>query len=938
MSEAKGQNNRRSKRKGAGPTRSVDSSVTGPGSQIGQFRIERELGRGAVGVVYLAHDTKLNRQVAIKSIPPELADNPKARSRFSREARVLASLNHPHIATIHEEIEDDQGVGYLVLEYVPGQTLAERIAKKPLKLEEALTIALQIAEAVAAAHEHDVIHRDLKPGNIKITPEGKVKVLDFGLAKAVGGDVVDQQSTVTEPGRVIGTPAYMSPEQARGKPTDKRSDIWAFGCVLYEMLIGKIPFGGETISDTLANILQTDPEWHALPPTTPANIQVLLRRCLEKEPRRRLQSIADAAIEITETMHLPQIAPPVTSSTTAISAPLSKRLSSVIGLVIIGLVAVAASLITWFLKPLPLIYPEESVQSHYQISFPVDAREIFRMGTNFSLFDISLHGRRVVYMGFEGEDSPLYLWEEGKFGFRAIRGTEGAVSPFFSPDGKSVGFFDEGKLKVVPLEGGPPRDLKVEASNLRGASWGKDGILLAPTHTGGLVLVPTEGQKSEPVTVAEPDYLKKETSLRWPHLLPGGEAAIMTIETADIISYDEAKLAWLDLKSGMYHYLQNIQGTYPRYHEASAHLIYASSDQILAVPLDLEKKEVSGRPVKIVDDVLQSMAGCAQFDIAEDGTLIYIKASPEFEKWKLVLKDRDGNTIRTTTDYYSFLNPSVSPDGDRIVVEIAAANNYLGICPLDSLRATMLLKGWENSRPIWTPKGDYLTFSRNHEGVMDLYQIPVSDPSPSNIKRLTTQLSTKPRYPTSWSPDGNYLLFMQVDLESTGYDIYILSSETKEEKPIISTPDDEWDARFSPDGKYIVYNSDREGRPEVFIRQFISLDTSLGPPIRISTEGGFGPTWSPDGNEIFFFNNNKIWSVRLEFESGVYKNRMEPERLFEVDPYSTRGDKIYRISDVTSDGQFIHGDLGEKDSFLDQIYVENFEQLLERRKQSGRDF
>ena len=311
MSEAKGQNNKRPNDQGPAPTRSFDSSVTGPGSQIGQFRIEQELGRGAVGVVYLAHDTKLDRPVAIKSLPAELMSNPKVRSRFAREARVLASLNHPNIATIYEELEEAEDVGYLILEYVPGQTLAERIAKKPLKLEEALTIALQIAEAVAAAHEHDVIHRDLKPGNIKITPEGKVKVLDFGLAKAVGGEGLDQQSTVTEPGRVIGTPAYMSPEQARGKPTDKRSDIWSFGCVLYEMLTGRIPFKGETISDTLANILQTDPNWQALPQSTPDNIVVLLRRCLEKDSHRRLRDIGDASIEISETLHLPATAPAV---------------------------------------------------------------------------------------------------------------------------------------------------------------------------------------------------------------------------------------------------------------------------------------------------------------------------------------------------------------------------------------------------------------------------------------------------------------------------------------------------------------------------------------------------------------------------------------------------------------------------------------------------
>jgi len=294
------------------PTKIFDDSVLLPGSQIGQFRIERELGRGAVGVVYLAHDTKLNRSVAIKSLPAEVIDNPNVRSRFAREARVLASLNHANIATIYEQLEQAESTGYLVLEYVPGQTLAERIAEARLELNEVLSIALQIAEAVAAAHEQDVIHRDLKPGNIKITPEGKVKVLDFGLAKALGGETIDEHSTVTEPGRMFGTPAYMSPEQARGGPTDKRSDIWSFGCVMYEMLTGITPFKGETVSDTLANILQSEPDWRTLPQNTPANIRILLRRCLDKDPSRRLRDIGYVRIEISETLNTQVGIPSVT--------------------------------------------------------------------------------------------------------------------------------------------------------------------------------------------------------------------------------------------------------------------------------------------------------------------------------------------------------------------------------------------------------------------------------------------------------------------------------------------------------------------------------------------------------------------------------------------------------------------------------------------------
>ena len=351
MSEAKEQNNKRSNGKGSEPTRSFDGSVLGPGGQIGPFRIEQELGRGAMGVVYLAHDTKLDRPVAIKSLPAELMENTTARTRFAREARVLASLNHPNIATIYEELQEAESVGYLVLEYVPGQTLAERIAGARLKPQEALSIALQIAEAVAAAHEHEVIHRDLKPGNIKITPEGRIKVLDFGLAKALGGEAVDQQSTVTEPGRVIGTPAYMCPEQVRGLEADERCDIWSFGCVLYEMLTGKVPFEGETVSDTLAGILDREPDWHALPQATPANIRVLLRRCLEKDSRRRLHDIADAAIEINETLNLPATAPPVTTPSISLAPHIAaKARSRRIAMVIVATVIIVLSVISvWFI-------------------------------------------------------------------------------------------------------------------------------------------------------------------------------------------------------------------------------------------------------------------------------------------------------------------------------------------------------------------------------------------------------------------------------------------------------------------------------------------------------------------------------------------------------------------------------------------------------------
>jgi serine/threonine protein kinase/Flp pilus assembly protein TadD len=358
MSEAEAKSEKSHNKEELPSTASFPGLGIGPGSQIGRFRIEQELGRGGMGIVYLAHDTKLDRPVAIKSLPAELTGNAMIRKRWKREAQVLASLNHPNIATIYEELEEAEGVGYLILEYVAGDTLTQRIAQRGLKLQEALSIALQVAEAVAAAHEKDIIHRDLKPGNIKITPEGRVKVLDFGLAKVIKSQYPGLQSTTTEPGKIFGTPAYMSPEQARGKDVDSRGDIWSFGCVLYEMLTGEVPFKGETASDTLANILDKDPDWEVLPQTTPANIQVLLRRCLEKNPRSRLQHIGDAVIEIRETLSPPSTAPPMTCPTLVSLEPgvaaktRLRRIAMIIGATII---VVAAGIAAWLVNKKPAL-------------------------------------------------------------------------------------------------------------------------------------------------------------------------------------------------------------------------------------------------------------------------------------------------------------------------------------------------------------------------------------------------------------------------------------------------------------------------------------------------------------------------------------------------------------------------------------------------------
>ncbi|UCC99714.1 MAG: serine/threonine-protein kinase, partial [Phycisphaerales bacterium] len=454
--------------------------------------------------MYLAHDTKLNRPVAIKSLPPELMENPKARTRFTREARVLASLNHPNIATIYEELQEAKGVGYLVLEYVPGQTLAERIAHTRLKPQEALAIAQQIADAVAAAHEREVIHRDLKPGNIKITPEGRLKVLDFGLAKALGGETLDPLITVTEPGRVVGTPAYMSPEQARGLEADKRCDIWSFGCVLYEMLTGKVPFEGDTVSDTLASILEREPDWLALPQATPANIRVLLRRCLEKNLYRRLHDIADAGLEISETLSgsLEVWALPGKGATVS---RLFRRnvILACLACLIAGVLITLA--IAWCFWP----GSEQRAITRASIDISADKPLYTGIAPNHYLA-ISPDGTRLVYVGELGNrNTELFMRSLDDLQIKRIPGTRNAHNPFFSQDGRWVGFFTERQLKKVSLVGGESFTLldDIERGKTAFGSWADDGTIVfsIPSGSRGLWRVSEDGGQAETLVPLTPE-------------------------------------------------------------------------------------------------------------------------------------------------------------------------------------------------------------------------------------------------------------------------------------------------------------------------------------------------------------------------------------------------------------------------------------------------
>jgi len=911
MSDAEQENNKRPGKEELPPTASFSDLVLGPGSRIGRFRIERELGRGAVGVVYLAHDTKLDRPVAIKSLSAEVTGNRMALSRWKREARLLASLNHPNIATIHEELEVAEGVGYLVLEYVPGQTLSELIAQGPVKLEEALSITLQIAEAVAAAHEHGVIHRDLKPGNIKITPEGKVKVLDFGLAKTVGGEPSEKLSTTTEPGKIIGTPAYMSPEQARGNPTDERSDIWSFACVLYEMLTGMVPFKGETVSDTIANILDRVPDWDALPKSTPANIQVLLRRCLEKDPRRRLQHIGDAAIEISETMNLPVIAPPVTRVQVGAAGPkcLERAVVWSLGglMFLIGTVAVWTSVRSGPSTPTPVV------------RFPLS---LARNQTPYEVI-VSPNGDRLVYVVGVGATTQLFVREPGQIEDKELPDTKGAIYPFFSPDGQWVGFFAGGQLNKLFLDGGKPIRL-CDAANPMGGCWGADGMIyFCPEPYGGLWKVSADGGKPEQVTTPDPE--KGELGHWFPETLPGGGSLLFTIWKTAL---SNARVAVLSQKTGKWRTLV-IGGSGARY-SPTGHLLYAQSGTLMAAPFDLKQFKV-GKPHPVLEGLAQfSYSGFAPFSFSRDGLLCYVRGGEWLARRQLVWVNRQGEeeSLKKLPPG-AYTDPRVSPNGRSLAFTKFEGGYYnIWVHKFASGTTTQLTFKSDNLYPIWTPDGARLTFTTYRAGPWEVYWMP-ADGSSTEEPLLT---GPNDQYASSWSPDGKVLLFTKYNLAKSGDILSFCTEDPNSPQPLLHESYSEYNAVFSPDGHWIAYQSNQEGRDEVYVTRY----PVPGEKYKVSTDGGCEPLWSPDGRELFYRNGDKVRVVTVDANSSRFDIAKPPETLFEGQ-YSARPYNVQNY-DITPDGQrfMMVKDSEEQPSAAQLIVVLNWFEELKRLVPSGK--
>ena len=859
------------------------------GTVLSHFRVTAKLGEGGMGEVYQAEDTKLGREVAIKVLPEAVAQDPERLARFEREAKVLASLNHPNIAGIHQ-VEEVDGRYFLVMELAPGDDLKALLARRAIPVDEALPIAVQIAEALEAAHERGVIHRDLKPANIKVDEDGNVKVLDFGLAKALDPTIGDADSSsdlehsplslsptltaqMTGAGVLLGTAAYMSPEQARGKRADKRADIWAFGVVLYEMLTGQRLFDGETVSDTLAAVLRAEPEWDSLRADTPRQVNRVLRRCLERDPKRRLHDIADARIEIEEAISAPAETSLETADVMQAAAP-RQRLTLWIGLataLVVG--GVLGGLLASRLGDKPPESPSEAIRlaSTTPGGIPV---QFF----DKPILAISPDGLQLVIAAGEEDSRQLYRRFLGQFDWLLIPGTEDAENPFFSPDGEWLGFTAEGKLKKVALAGGAPQVL-CDAPNSFGATWGPNGfIVFNPDSPGGLLRVSELG--GAPETLVDPDSEAGETELDWPQFLAAGDSLVFTTWKGDSVEGSQIKL--LDLATGESKLLAD--GGHGRI-TPSGHLLYTLADSVYVAPFDLERREVTGAGVPLPDTIFRYSAyWLPAMDVAASGTLAYLPGRSELRN-QLVTVTRDGLEEPLVELPGAYMYPRLSPDGRRLAVNLLEDGGAsIWILGLDSGTRSPLTRGGNNLYPLWTPDGQRIIYLSDEDGIQTIVWRP-ADGSGDPEELVSDAPPISFGFPTSVTPDGRFLILSRweenEDRSFKAGGLVALSLENPDEllELIVSKDEDlgYLSGTVSPDGAWIAFVVvDPEREVEVFVQAF----PEGGARFQVSQGGGLKPQWSPDGSELYFRNSeNRFMSASITTEPSFAV--AAPRELFE---------------------------------------------------------
>jgi serine/threonine protein kinase/Tol biopolymer transport system component len=816
-------------------------------TRLGGYTILSLIGQGGMGEVYRATDTTLKRQVAIKVLPESLAADADRLARFQREAEVLATLNHPNVAHIYG-VERSTGTFALVMELVEGPTLAGRIAQGPIPIDEALPIAKQIADALEAAHEHGIIHRDLKPANIKVRDDGTVKVLDFGLAKLAESGVsasstshvLANSPTITSPvtmtgvGVLLGTAAYMSPEQAKGRPADRRSDLWAFGCVLFEMLTGTRAFPGDDLAEVLAAVIKSEPEWTRLPAATPAAIRRLLRRCLQKDAKRRLQTAGDARLEIDEALSEPDPLTPVAPT----PAPRSRG-RELVAWAVAGLALAGGATVTW----LHLREASDIREPlHLSIALPEDS--------DVRSLAISPDGKSVVLAAQIDNHYQLWMRRLDRPELTPLAGTDRARVPFWSPDSRSVGFFGDGKLKTMSAAGGPIRVL-CDSPNGGGGTWNQDGtILYVPAPLSAIFRVAAAGGACTPLTTPEPGSIHG-----FPEFLPDGRHFFYTV-----IRGDETKrgvyVESLDNPSGTRVLADQASVSYvpPADGHNSGHLIFLRGDTLMAQTFDAVARQVVGDPVAVASHAgLSNAPPKSAASTAPNGTLVFL-ANSEFSGLQLVSVDRSGKELETFGTPEELRDITVSPDGRMALVSVNSADRIPTLWLRDFTRRMNSRlsspSGSSGGPAVWAPDSKRIVFGavRLDSSVVDLYWKDIGSTDEHPLFK-----NSQSKWPSDWSRDGRYLVYTQVD-PKTGPDIWVLPNPAgpagTDQKPFAfaNTPYLESQGQLSPDGRWMAYVSDESGQLEFWVRPFPTGDRKW----RVSVAGGREPRWSLDGRELFY--------------------------------------------------------------------------------------
>jgi Tol biopolymer transport system component len=828
------------------------------GSRIGAYEVLALIGEGGMGRVFRARDTRLKREVAVKALPPDVAADEDRIARFRREAEALAALNHPHIAAIHDVVEAG-GSQFLVMEFVDGDTIADRIRRGPMPVAEALRAGAQVAEALEAAHARGIVHRDLKPANIKITPAGEVKVLDFGLAKDLDAEAsqagrlsLANSPTVagggTAAGVILGTAAYMSPEQARGQRVDTQSDVWALGCVLFEMLTGRQSFMGHTVTDVLAAVVRGEPDWSALPADTPAGVRSLLRRCLQKDPSRRLHHVADARIELEEAQA--DAGAPMDGATR--KRPASPRWAWV-AMIALGLLAVGLS-VALALALRPVAAPPEM---RVEINTPPSTDPIY--------LAISPDGQKLAFVAAADGISRLWLRSLDGTSTQPLAGTELARAPFWSPDGRSLGFFADGKLKRIDINGGLTRTLAGAPIGV-GGTWSREGVIVFAPAAGALLRVPAAGGEAVPATRLDTG----ESSHRFPQFLPDDRHFLFYVRGTPE-------------KRGIY--LGSLDGSAPRrlldsdsqgVIAASGHVLFVRQGTLFAQKLT-DRLALSAEPFAVADRVaFDSSLNVAAITASAAGALAYRSGAVRGQR-QLVWFDRSGTRTGAVgaVDASGTFNPDLSPDGRSLTINRTVEFDQ-DVWLIDMARGVLRRFSFDpgiDQLPVWSNDGTRIVFSSNRKNAYDLYQKPAGGPGSETLLLETSQN----KFAMGFSADGRFLLYRNT-AENTNWDLWALPLEgDRKPFPVVQTNFQEMMGEFAPDGKWIAYQSNESGQFEIYAQSF----PVPGAPLRVSTAGGAQPRWRRDGKELFYIAfDGRLMAAPIKVDARGQLQTGSPVPLF----------------------------------------------------------